>query len=80
MSVVQRQLLKRGSATKPLPSMWYRTSCWRALLRLPIGGRIWVKCGRSSDGGGEFGERRGDAESARDVESEFVMSAANVLY
>jgi hypothetical protein len=36
-----------------------------ALLHLPIGGRAPASADRSSDGGGELGERRGDAESAR---------------
>ena len=33
-----------------------------------------------SDGVGEFGERRGDAETAWGVEAEFVVPAAQVLY
>jgi hypothetical protein len=33
----------------------------------------------ASDSAGEFGERRSDAESTRDVEPEFVVAAANVL-
>jgi drug/metabolite transporter (DMT)-like permease len=35
---------------------------------------------RSSDGGGEFGERRGDAESARGVGSEFVVAASETSH
>jgi hypothetical protein len=32
--------------------------------------------GQSSDGGGELGERCGDAELARGIEAEFVVAAA----
>ena len=35
---------------------------------------------RSSDGGGELGERCGDAESAWGVDAEFVVAAAQVLH
>jgi len=45
-----------------------------ALLHLLIGGRVEACAGRSSDGGGEFGERCGDAEPAWGVEPEFVVS------
>jgi hypothetical protein len=38
------------------------------------------ECGRSSDSGGELGERCGNAESARGFEPEFVVSAAEVLH
>jgi hypothetical protein len=50
-----------------------------ALLRLPISRRVWASAGRISDGVGEFGERRSDAESTRGVDAEFGMSAAEVL-
>ncbi|MER7282732.1 hypothetical protein ABT369_50735 [Dactylosporangium sp. NPDC000244] len=36
----------------------------QALLRLPIGGRVEASAGRSSDGGGQFTERRSDAVAA----------------
>jgi hypothetical protein len=39
-----------------------------------------VKAGRSSEDGGEFGERCGDAESAWGVGAEFVVAAAQVLH
>jgi hypothetical protein len=32
------------------------------------------------DGGGEFGERRHDAQPTVSVEAEFVVAAANVLH
>jgi hypothetical protein len=43
-------------------------------LHLPIGGALKQITGRSSDGAGEFGERRGDAEPACGVEAEFVVA------
>lgn len=52
----------------------------RALLHLPIRGRVGVRVAGLSDGGGELVERCGDTESARGVEAEFVVAAAKVLH
>ena len=62
---------------KPVPSSGIKRP---AQLRLPIGGRVWRVPARSSDGGGEFGERCGDARAARGVDAEFVVSAAETSH
>nr|WP_271189140.1 hypothetical protein [Dactylosporangium matsuzakiense] len=49
-------------------------------MHLPIEKRIEASADRSSDGGGDFGERRGHAQPAWGIDAEFVVAAAQVLH